>query len=65
MIARDFAVLRAGKWAETDYHRDTYPPFPLGSAGYMVSRKIVNIISNLALPNYQVEDVSLGVWLDE
>ena len=65
MIARDFAVLRAGKWAETDYHRDTYPPFPLGSAGYMVSRKIVNIISNLALPNYQGEDVSLGVWLDE
>ena len=64
-IARNYNVLREGKWADLDYSFPSYPPFPLGSAGYVVSRMIVNVVSSLDLPAYQGEDVSLGIWLDK
>jgi len=64
LIARDFHVIRTGKWAD-HYPHDYYPPFPLGSAGFLVSRTIVNHVASLELPLYQGEDVSLGIWLDE
>jgi galactoside 2-L-fucosyltransferase 1/2 len=60
-------VPRGGKWAEPHYTPSVYPKFPLGSVGHVVSRPVVSyVVANSdALFNYQGEDVSLGIWLDE
>lgn len=60
-------VARSGKWAELVYKPSTYPPFPIGSVGHFVTRDIAEyVVSNMhRLHNYQGEDTSLGIWLDE
>lgn len=63
-IQRGVEVPHAGKWAEVEsYTAASYPPFPEGSYGYVVSRSIASYISSNAatLPDYQGEDVSLGM----
>mmetsp|Transcript_5745 Transcript_5745/g.12125 ORF Transcript_5745/g.12125 Transcript_5745/m.12125 type:complete len:521 (-) Transcript_5745:70-1632(-) len=59
---------KAGKWKEfPEFKRKLYPPFPLGSYGHIVSRPVAKYVADNAekLFEYQGEDVSLGIWLDE
>lgn len=60
-------VHKQGKWADMEYPPSTYPPWPQGSCGYVVSRPIVEYLvqNNDTLYEYQGEDTSLGIWLDE
>lgn len=66
-IASGWGVPRSGKWAEPDYKPKKYPNFPLGSVGHVVSKKVASYIADNSdiLYNYQGEDVSIGIWLDE
>lgn len=58
---------RTGKWKEDPHFKDPiYPPWPFGSAGYVVSRPIVQYLAETNdLYYYQGEDAGLGIWLDE
>jgi Galactosyltransferase len=60
-------VLLEGKWKETKYKARVYPWWPRGSGGYAVSRKLGEIIAYNKdyLINYQGEDTSMGIWIDE
>jgi len=60
-------VAKQGKWAEPEYHQKTYPPWPQGSCGYAVSRPVAEYVANHidSLYEYQGEDASLGIWMDE
>jgi len=62
-----WGVHRSGKWAENDYRPSKYPKFPLGSVGHVVSKGVASYIADNSdeLFNYQGEDVSIGIWLDE
>ena len=44
-----------------------YPPFPLGSYGHVVSRPVAEYVvrHQQSLYDYQGEDISLGIWIDE
>ena len=55
------------KWAEDKYKPSMYPPFPHGSRGHIVGRAIAEYVAcnQDELINYQGEDVSLGIWIDE
>jgi len=66
-ISRGWGVPRSGKWAERTYKPSKYPNFPLGSVGHVVSRPVASYIADHLdkLFNYQGEDVSIGIWLDE
>lgn len=57
-------VARHGKWAETKYKKDTYPPFPSGS-GHIVSPSLLEYIVTHEMVSYQGEDTSLGIFFDE
>ena len=58
-----------GKWREVPQYPvgGRYPPFPLGSCGHAVSRRVAEYISTNQdwLFDYQGEDVSLGIWLKD
>lgn len=58
-----------GKWKEVPQWPKgaEYPTFPMGSAGHVVNRPIFHYISEYqsALFDYQGEDVSIGIWLDQ
>ena len=58
---------RQGKWAEHKYHQDIYPPWPLGSSGYALSRTTAQhmVDHSSTLVRYQGEDTSLGIWMSE
>lgn len=60
-------VHKQGKWADMDYIPRQYPPWPQGSCGHVVSRPIVEyVVENIdKLHEYQGEDTSLGIWLDQ
>ncbi|KAK3245505.1 hypothetical protein CYMTET_44929, partial [Cymbomonas tetramitiformis] len=62
-LARDWAVIREGKNAEHHYSPETYPVFPVGAAGHVVSRDIGELIVSADLFEYQGEDTSIGIWL--
>jgi len=66
-IVKDLDVDKSGKWAEKVYTKSKYPNFPLGSHGHCVSRTVAAYIAEHknALFNYQGEDVSIGIWLNE
>lgn len=66
-IAKGLSVPKSGKWAERDYIKKKYPPFPLGSTGHLTSRALVSgIVSRMdELYEYQGEDVSMGIWISE
>ena len=66
-IASGWGIHRSGKWAEHNYKQKKYPTFPLGSVGHIVSRPVAKYFSENAasLFDYQGEDVSVGIWLDE
>jgi hypothetical protein len=57
-----------GKWKEVSQFKQSgfYPTFPIGSAGYLVSRPIAEYISQYqdSLFDYQGEDASLGIWVN-
>lgn len=60
------SVERFGKWAEMYYPSQTYPPFVLGSCGYILSRDVVEFVADRKnWFYYQGEDTSLGIWLNE
>ena len=56
-----------GKWKELPQFpfRSHYPPFPQGSGGHAVTRRIASYVATYqdALFDYQGEDVSIGIWL--
>eukprot|EP00927_Polykrikos_kofoidii_P059378 TRINITY_DN54539_c0_g1_i1.p1 TRINITY_DN54539_c0_g1~~TRINITY_DN54539_c0_g1_i1.p1 ORF type:complete len:807 (+),score=131.34 TRINITY_DN54539_c0_g1_i1:241-2661(+) len=58
-------VHRTGKWAEKVYKPPTYPSFPLGSMLYAFSRPLGAFVVRHDGVEYQAEDTSLGIWLDE
>jgi hypothetical protein len=68
-IRRQHHAFTSGKWKEVPQFPPggLYPPFPLGSKGHVVSRPIVEYVATHApyLLNYQGEDTSIGIWLDE
>jgi len=66
-IANGWGVPRSGKWAENKYKPSNYPKFPLGSVGHVVSKGVATYIveNSDKLFNYQGEDVSIGIWLNE
>ena len=66
-IFDNLSVDKKGKWAELAFAKNRYPKFPLGSHGHIVSRTVAAWIAEHkdSLFNYQREDVSLGIWLDE
>ena len=58
--------MRSGKWAEHKYKKKSYPPFPRGGA-HAVTRKVAQYVidNDHSLVEYQGEDTSLGIWMDE
>jgi hypothetical protein len=62
-------VHKGGKWAELIYPHTTYPYWPQGSCGHVVSRPVAEYVSQKAAAQqlilYQGEDTSLGIWLDD
>lgn len=71
-IIDNYKVERTGKYAELQYNQENWenslwPKFPIGAAGHVISRKAAEyIVENLStLIDYQGEDVSLGIWMDE
>jgi hypothetical protein len=66
-IVNGWGVPRSGKWAELNYKPNRYPKFPLGSVGHVVSASVASYITKneKLLFNYQGEDVSIGIWLNE
>ena len=60
---------KPGPNMETDYKHRTYPIFPLGSFGYVVNRKWAEYVASDEkidnLYEYQGEDTSTGIWMDE
>ena len=68
-IRREHKAFTSGKWKEISQYPPgkEYPPFPLGSYGHVVTRPIVEYVTKyrLGLLDYQGEDVSLGIWLDQ
>ena len=55
-----------GKWAEDPHFTDlVYPPWPFGSAGYVISRPVAQYLANSKLYYYQGEDAGLGIWLSQ
>jgi len=60
-------VHQEGRWKETLYPHEKYPPFPLGSCGHAVSRPVADYIAKhkSRLTEYQGEDTSVGIWMDE
>ena len=64
-IEREEKVAHSGKWAEySEYQSKFYPPFPNG-AGYVVSSGVAQYIADYDGFEYQGEDVSVGIWLNE
>ena len=66
-ISKGWGVPKSGKWAELSYPKSKYPNFPLGSNGHVVSHPVASYLveHRETLFNYQGEDVSIGIWLDE
>ena len=71
-VAYNKKVRRSGKWAEISYKNSsygnaTYPPFPLGHASHIISRKLAAYIAenSARMFEYSGEDTSLGIWIDE
>ena len=66
-IVNDGSVARSGKWAEKQYAPDKYPKFPIGSNGHIVNKPVATFIAqeSARLLDYQGEDTSIGIWLDE
>jgi hypothetical protein len=61
-------VQKSGKWREDPkYKRLQYPPWAQGSCGHVVSRPVAEFISHNknSLYDYQGEDTSMAIWLDE
>uniref|UniRef100_A0A1B6GAZ9 Hexosyltransferase n=1 Tax=Cuerna arida TaxID=1464854 RepID=A0A1B6GAZ9_9HEMI len=59
-------VHRRGKWRETVYQQEVYPPFPSG-AGYVLSHHVLTWLNTrieTLSTKYQGEDVALGIWLE-
>lgn len=65
-MRKGFSVIRDGKWGEVNYKPKKYPPFPLGS-GYLINKALIKDIVKISdeLFEYQGEDVSIGIWIDE
>ena len=66
-IVTDHKPHRKGKWAESPKFRDkVYPPWPFGSAGYVLSRPVAQYIADTDdLYYFQGEDAGLGIWLSQ
>lgn len=69
MIAGGFntgSPIRYGKWAETKYKRNKYPPWPSG-AGHIVSRPVIEYLATHleTFVEYQGEDTTLGIWMEK
>lgn len=58
--------IRSGKWAETKYKPNKYPPWPSGS-GHIVSRPVIEYLYHNAdtWVSYQGEDTSIGIWMEK
>lgn len=62
-IAKGWKPHRSGKWKEPRFYKDTtYPSFPVGSTGYIISREVSAEITRYKMHFYQGEDVSFGIW---
>ena len=64
-IRRGAAVPKSGKWSDLDFIRPQYPPFANGAQGYAVTRGVAGAVVAHDGFEYQGEDVSLGIWMDE
>lgn len=63
---RNANVHREGKWGDKKYQHAKWPPYPDGGA-HAVTRDLAQyFVDNIeTLVEYQGEDASLGVWIDE
>lgn len=64
-IRRNLGVPRGGKYADPEYYKSKYPPFANGAEGHAVTRGVAHAVVSYNGFEYQGEDVSLGIWLDE
>ena len=64
-IQRGSGVPRSGKWAEPDFIGPKYPSFANGAQGHAVTRGVAKAVVAHDGFEYQGEDVSLGIWMDE
>lgn len=57
---------RSGKWAETKFKANKYPPWPSG-AGHIVSRPVIEYMYKHVdtWVSYQGEDTSMGIWMEK
>ena len=62
-------ILKTGKWAEMLYPKKRYPIYAEGNSGYSISVGILKFLTEKNtfqnLIEYQNEDTSMGIWLDE
>ena len=63
-IRRGVGVPKGGKWADHEYTKPQYPPFCNGD-GWIVPHHLAQLIVDHDGFEYQGEDVSMGIWLDE
>ena len=63
-VRRDVEVPKGGKWADHEYAKPNYPPFCNGD-GWIVPHHLAQLIVDHDGFEYQGEDVSMGIWLDE
>ena len=63
-IAYDYKVYKFGKTPELRYQADIYPPFPIGSRGYALSRSVIDYIIETD-EVFSGEDTSIGIWIEQ
>ena len=63
-VRRNVGVPKGGKWADHEYTKPQYPPFCNGD-GWIVPHHLAQLIVDHDGFEYQGEDVSMGIWLDE
>lgn len=64
-VRKNVHVPRTGKWQDPEYKKSVYPTFVNGAQGHIVSRCVASKIVSYDGFEYQGEDVSLGIWIDE
>ena len=65
-IRKNAHVPRDGKWKESSaYTSSTYPYFANGAEGHVISRTLADEIVKYDGYEYQGEDVSLGIWIND
>jgi hypothetical protein len=65
-VRKNAGIPRGGKWADHEYKsHQKYPTFCNGGEGWIVPRHLARMIVDHDGFEYQGEDISMGIWVDE